>query len=534
MRFTTARRMSRVDRITIEDHRISETALMETAGQLTARHARRHFLKGNSSRRVTVLCGKGHNGADGLVTARWLQQWDFQVRVLMASPEEECSELTRKQAVSLRRNPRVELTTHPDEDPRAQPDLCIDALLGTGLSGDPRPPYDELIRRLNERSVPVVSIDVPSGLSGNRHVPYSPCVDADLTVTFGLPKLGTLLEPGYTRVGEMIVQELGFPEPAYEEAAGPFHLIVNEDVRSFLPGRRPTGHKGVSGRLAVVAGSESYPGAAFLTGNAASEAGAGLVSIVGPEGIHAQQTATERDLTFPHSQQELPEEEEPSGEVADFLEAQNAYVLGPGLGVSDDVRGMLDWLLPRLSGPAIVDADGLNNFAGEPEALSTCETAVLTPHPGEAARLLSAKVEDVLKDPIDSSKRLADTTGHTVVLKTSRPLVVHPDGSVSVNVTGPPALAKAGSGDVLSGLIGSWLAQGLPPGPAACLGLYLHGAAARRVIDSKDELTLRAEDLIRHLSPAIQQLDEKPRPDWFPVQFESHALRTLRWTPFPG
>ncbi len=524
--------MGRIDRITVEKHQIAETALMETAGQLTARHARSYFLCSGDSHSIVILCGKGHNGADGMVAGRWLAKWGYYVQVLLVSGASELSELPRKQLTSLERGQLVKIKEYEPGEILPGADLYIDALLGTGLSGDPREPYAELIDRLNRKKQPVVSVDVPSGLSGDYHLPFNPCVKADMTVTFGLPKLGSLLEPGYINAGKLIVQELGFPETTYQAEAGPCHLITGFDMQSFLPQRRPHDHKGSAGRLLIIAGSQKYPGAAFLTANAAAKAGAGLVSLVGPEALTQQQTAGERDLIFPTNQQRLIERGLQTDCFVELLNEQDAVVIGPGLDQTTGKKELLQNLLPKLTRPAVIDADGLNNLSASPEIFRQLESAVLTPHPGELARLLSKDIRTILSRPVESCRQLVDRTEQTVVLKTSRPLIVHPDGSYSINVSGGPALAKAGSGDVLSGIIGAFLGGGLAPGPAACLGCYLHGAAGRQLAQNQDAVTARAEDVIQILPEIFKQLREGALPADFPLQFESHSPETLQWNPF--
>ncbi len=532
MRFTTAERMAEIDRSTIEEHQITNEALMETAGQLTARHARNYFLSPHKPEGVVVLCGKGHNGADGMVAARWLAKWGYHIQVIFTAEEEELGELPRQQAVALHKNNKIKISQYKPDKTLPAADLYLDGLLGTGLDGDPRAPYDEIIDRLNRKQTPVVSIDTPSGLCGDYHMPYSPCVDADLTVTMGLPKLGMLLEPGYTKAGKIIVQELGFPASTFTEHAGPCHLITPFDLQEFIPRRAATDHKGNSGRVMVIAGSKKFPGAAFLAANSAAKAGAGLVSMIGPENLSEHQGPGERDIIFSTNQHELLESKLEEESFLTFLKKQHSLIIGPGLGQIQWKKKLLKKILPKTSQPVVIDADGLNNLSDGLGLVKNIQTAVLTPHPGELSRLLDRNLKSILSRPLESVKKLVDLTGQTVVLKTSRPIIGHPDGSYSINVSGSPALAKAGSGDVLTGLIGALLGDGLKPGPAACLGCFLHGAAGRKAASSVNELSVRAEDVINNLPAAINLLKSGNIPDWFPLKFESHSWHTLQWNPF--
>lgn len=528
MRFTTAERMAEIDRVAIEEYEIAEPALMETAGQMTARHMRIHLLNPRQITDVTVLCGKGHNGADGLVAARWLDRWRYSVTVLNASPRDEFSELTKKQAVAVEKHPNIDVIQYEGDVPRSG--AYLDALLGTGLSGDPRSPYDEIIRQVNSRAEPVVCLDIPSGLSGDDPIPFEPCVHGVLTVTFGLPKLGMLLEPGFTLTGEVIVQELCFPEEAYETHAGNFHLISPTDMRPFLKHRRLTDHKGAAGRLGVIGGSHRFPGAPSLVGSAGYQVGAGLVNLMVPEQTKQTQTEENRDIVFTCSQQDLL-----TDYPDHFLKEQDmveALVIGPGLDQSEQKSNFLRTILPEINVPSVIDADGLNNLSGSPEEFKKSDRLILTPHPGEASRLLDKPVGEIMKNPVDHVHELVKRTGQIVILKAARPIVGYPNGNISVNVSGTPALAKAGSGDVLSGMIGGFLAQGIPPAPASCLGLYLHGAAGRAAQREQPTTTIRSGNVISKIPVAIDEFEESGYPDWFPVKYESHGLNTLTWHPF--
>jgi NAD(P)H-hydrate epimerase len=533
MRFTTAADMATIDQRAVEEYGLTEAALMENAGQLTARHTRRRFLDDRSPGRVGVFCGKGHNGADGLVVARWLDQWGYDVHVYLLHDVEAYDDLPGRQLTALERRSDVPIETYEAGQAMPPTDLWVDAMLGTGLSGDPRPPYSDAIHWLNSQPAPVVAVDVPSGLSGNDNRPFDPCIQADLTVTYGLPKLGMLLEPGYAFAGTIIAQEIGFPVDLYDEHSDGYHLISPVECSARLPRRYPTAHKGTAGRLAVIGGSHQYTGAPFLVGNAASRAGAGLTSLIGPPELARTGTAEERDLVYPHALEDILSEKD-SPDVQQFLANQDAFVVGPGLGRSEVLRDGLRQFLPELDVPAVLDADGLNNMTEDLDVLEQCERLVLTPHPGEAARLLERDVRAVTNRPLEAIDELVQRTGQTVVLKTSRPLVGHPDGSYSVNVTGTAALSKAGSGDVLSGMIGAFLAQGLDPSTAACLGLYLQGAAGRLASEELDTVSVRSSDVIENIPGAIRDLENDSTPDWYPVKYESQHDEVLRWNPFPS
>lgn len=532
MRFITSSSMSEIDSAAVDEHGLTESALMENAGRLTARHARQYFLE-DPEQSVGVICGKGHNGADGMVISRWLAQWGFSVQVYLMTDETDYSGLPERQLQSLKEHSGLSLAVYPTSNSPEAEDLWVDAMLGTGLSGDPRSPYDEAINYLNHQSSPVVSVDVPSGLSGNDNLPFDPCIQAELTVTFGLPKLGLLLEPGYSLAGMIIVQEIGFPSSLYEEYSDGLHLISPNEIQDDLPDRSPTDHKGRTGRLTVLGGSENYTGAPFLVGNSASRVGSGLTALIGPDNLSELAGPAERDLIYPYTLKEVLSSKQ-ENQLGNFMKRQDAFVIGPGLGQSKTVEDGLKDLLPELTSPVVLDADGLNNLSDELSLLSKCRELILTPHPGEASRLLNWSIERTVNEPLECVRRLVDETGQTVVFKTSRPIVGHPDGIISVNVSGSAALAKAGSGDVLSGILGGLLAQGLDVGNAVCLGLYLHGAAGRHAAEALGTLSVRSHDLVQYLSEAIKELKDQTIPDWYPVKFKSQHDEVLHWKPFPS
>ncbi len=526
MRITTAERMASIDRRSFDERGLPEAALMETAGQMVARHAREQFpLDGHG--RIHVYAGKGHNGADGLVAARWFLQWGHSVDVWLAESIESCSDLTRTHFHALPDGPSVRVHSGPDDVPDSDPLLVLDGLLGTGLAGDPRPPFDRAIDAINRTDAPVVAVDAPSGLSGDHPRPYDPCVQADLTVTFGLPKVGLLAEPGYLRTGDLIVQGLTFPPDIVAEEAGDGHLISPHESADWLPARKPDDHKGSAGRLAIVAGSESYPGAPQLVADAAGRTGTGLISMILPDRPRTPFPANS-DAIYPLTQKEIWQHPD-----LDQLDNQDAFVVGPGLGDRVDSADLRSFLLAREQ-PVVLDADGLNRLAEEPDILRELPGSILTPHPGEAGRLLDRDPKWIVDHSLEAAEALRELTGQTVLLKTSRPVVAHPNGSYSLHVGGHPALATAGSGDVLCGILGALLASGLPPGKAACLGLYLHGGSSRLAAREIPDVSVRAGDLPSYVPDVIQSLRNDEIPDWYPVRFESVSEPVLNWHPWTG
>jgi NAD(P)H-hydrate epimerase len=359
----------------------------------------------------------------------------------------------------------------------ARADVSVDALFGTGFRGMPEDDWASAIDCLNDAGAPIVAVDIPSGVNGTTGVVEGDAVRAQLTVSFGAPKLGTVLMPGAEHAGAVRVVGIGFPDDLIRARAW---LTEPSDVAAWLPARDTDTHKRASGVVLVVAGSRAMTGAARLIAMAAGRVGAGLVTVAAPEGSVPQIQAGLTEPTF------LPLPETADGTVAaeavppllERLGAADALAIGPGLTTNDRTVAFVREAVRRSPVPLVLDADGLNAFAGDGAALGDRQAdAVLTPHAGEFARLTGVKPRDLDADRAAHVRALAGQTDAVVLLKGSRTLIAHPDGRVLVNVTGSPVLATAGTGDVLTGMIGGLLARGLSPSASAAAAAYLHGLA---------------------------------------------------------
>lgn len=484
MRLVTPQQMREIDRRTIEDAGISGIVLMEAAGRRAAETIARRF-EAHRSTKVLVICGSGNNGGDGFVVARILSDWGWRVQVVSTVPEDSYQGDASLALGSWRKTGSPVTVFEGIERTRplvSGSSLIIDALLGTGITRDVSSPFAELIDLINESGLPVVALDIPSGVDGRCGRICGNAVQADLTVTFAFGKTGLLSYPGAGKAGRVEVVDIGIPDrmvpPLTAEA------VDADAALRLLPVRPAAGHKGTFGHLLVVAGGIGKAGAAALVANGAHRAGAGLVTVAtSKEAQQALAVKLTESMTMG-----LPADA--TGFAAGALDAvlaqasrSSALVIGPGIGLEEGTRSFVKELVEQVRIPVVLDADALTLIAGDVDSLrgrAGCGT-ILTPHPGEMARLTGATIADIEANRIDAALDLAQRAGAVVLLKGARTVIAAPDGSLRINTTGNPGLAAGGSGDVLSGIIGGCLAQGMTPLNAATLGAWLHGAAADRL-----------------------------------------------------
>jgi hydroxyethylthiazole kinase-like uncharacterized protein yjeF len=511
MKLVTASEMRELDRRAIQDLGIPSLVLMENAGRTTYRVLRREFpgLPGD----VAVLAGPGNNGGDGFVVARYLAGAGVPVAVFLLGSRDRLSPDARVNFEILARLglPVAEVLTEADLNPAlrrlARAGLIVDALLGTGLNSPVKGLMAALIERLNQLQAPVLAVDIPTGLSADTGAVLGVALKARVTVTYGWPKLGQVLPPGRDYVGRLWQADIGIPPSL--AGASPLELADASEMLALLPPRAFASHKGAFGHLLVLAGSVGKTGAAALAAEAALRAGAGLVTLGVPASLN---DILEGKLTEAMT---LPLPEAPGaralgaaawGPIQEFLEEKFTLALGPGLGTHPETRDLVRRLAQDLPQPMVIDADGLNNLAGAAEALKDAAgPRILTPHPGEMARLLGLTTPAVQARRLDLARETAARFGVTLVLKGAQTVVAAPDGRASLNATGNPALASGGTGDVLTGLIGGLLAQGLAPWDAARLGVFLHGLAADYFVSRRGPRGLIAGDLLAVLPRTLME-----------------------------
>lgn len=512
MKLLTAAQMRAVDEQAMTSIGIPGMVLMENAGHRAAQVAL-NLLQELGGRKAGILAGKGNNGGDGFVVARYLYNRGYKVKIfLVASP----GELRGDAATNFRICQQlgvdiVEVDERYLSKLRLSLSLCdllVDALLGTGITGAPRGLMAPVIETVNTVRKPVLAIDVPSGLNADTGEVAGPCVQATATVTMAAPKVGLFLYPGASRVGRLFVADIGIPRQLLEKA-GSGKLLSGEEAMKLLPARPPDGHKGTFGHVLIVAGSVGMTGAAALAGRAALRSGAGLVSIAVPASLNdIMETKVTEAMTIP-----LPETDgralslEAFSPLCEHMERASALVVGPGLSRNPSTGRLVAAILAEASCPVVLDADGLNLVAGTDHLRQRTATScdlIITPHPGEMARLLGCSTAEVQARRIESACQAASLFQCVVILKGANSVIAAPDGRFWINPTGNSGMATGGSGDVLSGVLGAWLAQRLKPLAAARLAVYLHGLAGDIAVRQRGEVALVAGDLVESLPEALK------------------------------
>lgn len=517
MRVLTSEQMQKVDAETI-DRVCPGLELMERAGRGVAKAIlARHGKQGKAS----IFVGPGNNGGDGLVVARLLVEagWQCSIHLLKTA------DLTPDTAKNYQRLNKKSLhefdASRTDWPKRAPEDLAdatviVDAIFGTGAKGAPRGRAAEMIALINTtaaaRTIPVIAIDIPSGVDGTTGDVPGEAVRATETITIGVPKTGLLFYPGKEHVGALSIIDIGFPNDIVGKHANSWFYLDEERAAKKLPKRAPNIHKYDAGTLLLIAGSEAYRGAALLAGEAALRGGCGMVYLAVPEGIRAEVSVALREAVTIA----LPQTGE--GTIArsaaralqPYLEKANAIAIGPGLGRNDETDAFVREFVSSTMKPVVIDADGLTAFAGHAQELARGNAArVITPHDGELKRLVGETSD---RDPLERLKETADLAKRlqlTLVRKGAPTLVAASDGSVWINASGSSALATGGTGDVLTGLVGGLLAQGAEPVDAACVACFLHGRAGELAAAEKGVRGVIAGDLIPLLGPAMRLLESR-------------------------
>lgn len=496
-RIVSAEEMRTLDRAASEQYGVPSLLLMENAGREVAEVAHRRLAPG---RRVVIVCGPGNNGGDGLVAARHLRAKGVPVEVLLLAETMKGDAALNLEA--FRRQGGAIRPFRPEERLDAGPgDVVLDSIFGTGLS---RPPEGrplaaiEAINLARDRGALVIAVDLPSGLETDSGKPTGESVQADVTVTLGYVKRGLVIEPGCSIAGELCVADIGIPRQAESRLTHrPVFMLTEGGIRSMLPRRDASSHKGDFGHVLVIAGSPGKSGAAAMTCAAALRGGAGLVTLAARvDDILPAQRYMPEVMAHP-----LPGDGPLSLDDLDTLlqacRGKRVLAIGPGLYRGPETGALLLKLIEAAGLPVVIDADGLNALAevgsefGRPSA-----PVMLTPHPGEMARLLGSTSREVQDDRIGAARGYADAHGVTVVLKGARTVIADANGATAINTTGNPGMATAGSGDVLTGLCSALVAQGLTIGSAAAAAVFIHGLAGDRVVRRRGMMGLVATDLL--------------------------------------
>jgi hydroxyethylthiazole kinase-like uncharacterized protein yjeF len=515
MKVVTADQMKTLDRRTIHERGVPGIDLMENAGKGATEVILRRFPN-LPRKRVAIIAGKGNNGGDAFVIARHLINRDLEVNIFLLAENKAVKgdaktnlDILTKDGIEVR-----ELVTLREfesiRDDLLSHDLFIEGILGTGLASEVKGYYREVISTLNATGKPIVAIDIPSGLDATSGKPLGTCIKAAFTPTFGLPKVGQLIHPGVEFVGELEVIDIGIPGDLIEEEDIRSHLIQYEDIQGLLAvPRHADTHKGDYGHLLVLAGSVGKTGAAALACKAAMRVGAGLVTLGIPRSLNEiMEVKLTETMTMP-----LPETKSRTlgldafREIMEISQGIQALVIGPGISTTDETAQLVRKLVKSLPFPLVIDADGLTALSVEPEILKDIESPIiLTPHPGEMARLTGLSSKAIQEDRIETSRNFAIEYGVYLVLKGSRTIIAQPDGNIHINPSGNPGMASGGTGDVLTGMIGGLVCQGLRPASAAIAATYIHGLAGDLVADERGEMALIATDLLEKIPHVLREM----------------------------
>jgi ADP-dependent NAD(P)H-hydrate dehydratase / NAD(P)H-hydrate epimerase len=387
--------------------------------------------------------------------------------------------------------------------------LLVDAVFGTGLNAPVEGRYADVLHMMNASGVPIFAVDIPSGLDADRGTPLGVAVQAEATATFGFAKVGQLIYPGISYVGALAVVDIGIAAEAVAEVRPRTRLLEPAEAAALVPVRAPEAHKGTCGHTLVIAGSRGQSGAAVMAAHAVARAGAGLTTLAGPASLNTIFSLGRPEvMTVPLRDQDgLVEFDE--SQIRAALEGKDAVVVGPGLGTHEEARKLVRFLLSEIALPMVVDAAALTCLAREPNVLKQAKAfALLTPHPGEMARLIAGDTVSVQSDRLGSAAAFAREYRCTLVLKGARSIIAAADGSVWINPTGNPGMGSGGMGDALSGILGGLLAQGLTPPEAACLGVYLHGEVADHIAAEHGQIGLLASDVIEGVPAGLKRLTQ--------------------------
>ncbi|MDI6600333.1 MAG: NAD(P)H-hydrate dehydratase [Thermoanaerobacteraceae bacterium] len=512
MYILTAEEMRNVDRIAIEEIGIPGVVLMEHAA-LSVLAEIEKSLGDVKGRRFAVFCGRGNNGGDGLALSHLLIQKGAECYVFLSGTMEEIggdaginlsvlrgvggyiAEVTQKESIKF------------IEKQVRESDVIIDAILGTGIKGEVRGINRDLIEFINTMDKPVVSVDIPSGLNSDTGRPMGVAVKSDITVTFGYPKVGEVIYPGAEYTGRLVVADIGYPARTVEEVNPAGRLLTREEL-PFIKDREKDTHKGNYGHVLVIGGSKDFIGAPVISSLAALKSGAGLVTMAVPSCIAGMVSGRTLEV-IPIA---LCDEDGYLGkgaldEVLTKIDRFDVVAVGPGLGMGGSVKAFMDGLIRNCPLPMVIDADGLNNI--DPSLLLKSKASVVvTPHPGEMARLTNRKTEEINDDRISSTRDFTRRYKAACVLKGAR-TVIAAENRYYISPTGNPGMATAGSGDVLTGVIAGFIGQGFSITDAAILGTYIHGLAGDMLVEKRGEYGMTATDIALYIPAAINALKKE-------------------------
>lgn len=509
MKLVTPKQMAELDRRAIETYQVPSILLMEHAAYSVFTYINTHF----NNKNIVIVCGPGNNGGDGFALARQLKIWSKnKVRVLMIASYEKLSPdgRTYYQLCEHAEIEVLQVVTQNKEQAYkelGEADIIVDALFGTGLSKDVEGMFADIIQHMNLSSAHIISIDIPSGINGETGKVQGVCVKADETITFVLPKVGLYLYPAVAYTGKIQVVDIGMPKRLIDEIKTPFYILGKEDMKQLLPQRFIRSNKGTYGKVLVIGGQTGMSGAVVLASQAALKSGAGTVTAAVPRSVCdiVDQKLTEV-MTIPLQDENGHIAKNASKDIRSLIGKYDVVVLGPGIGRVKDIEAVLFEVL-QSDKPCIIDADGLYHLRELLGILPLRKAPVIiTPHPGEMARLTDLTVDQILDDPIGAANNFAKKNHVITVLKIERTIIADTESNIYISKCGNSGMAKGGSGDLLTGIIAGLLAQTGQPEAAAKLGVYLHGRSGDIMKALKTEYALLPTDLYDGFPQAFGEL----------------------------
>lgn len=515
MKILTSRQMKEIDRKAIEEIGIIGPILMENAGLRIFNKILEKFPEPDREK-IVIIAGRGNNGGDGFVVARHLFNRGAKPEVLLLASK---SEVKGDAAVNLNIAENIGIKINEvisQKDLNIQKgkillsSLVVDAIFGTGLTKPAGGLYANVIGVINKSKAYKVAVDIPSGLSSDTFQVIGPCVKADLTVTLAAPKIAHVFPPAEDFVGELEVAGISVPSFLFDDESLNLALVEKETVQPYFKKRKRDAHKGTYGHLFILSGSLGKTGASVMAGKAALKMGAGLVTVGTPRSCLPVVARSMVEL-MTEALPETPEKtfsSEALNKILNLLKGKDALMIGPGISTHPSTAELVLSLMPQVKVPMVIDADALNILASKPEIIKSLrKPAVLTPHPGEFARLLNISTKEVVEKKLELVPQFAAEYGVYLVLKSYRTLIATPDGKVYVNPTGNPGMATAGSGDVLSGMIASMIIQEKNLLEAVLAAVYIHGLSGDLGVEKLGEKPLVAGDIIRYLPKSIELLN---------------------------
>jgi hydroxyethylthiazole kinase-like uncharacterized protein yjeF len=516
MKVATVAEMRRIDLAAIEEYGIPSIVLMENAGVEVVRQME-NILGNLHNKKISVFAGTGNNGGDGFVVARHLYNQGAKVKVFLIGSKTSVlgDALTNLQIITHMGIDILEVENQHDWDKvkiaMTFTDCLVDALLGTGFTGKLRDNMTQVVESINKMNKIIVAIDIPTGVDADTGQIQSVAVKANHTITLALAKQGLLLYPGASYVGELSVADIGIPRLLLSDLSIQQNLITSTDAGELFSKRQPDVHKGSCGKVLVVAGSRGLTGAASLAANAAMRTGAGLVTLGIAESLHDIMEAKLTEvMTIPLAEGAAGFVGEDAYTNITTLSLQSDIVaIGPGLGRHEETLSLVRQVIKNVERPLVIDADALYALIGHTSILLEAKSMpILTPHPGEMARLVGLTADEVNQDRIYIARQAAIEWGSIIILKGARTVVAFPDGEVYINSSGNAGMATGGAGDVLTGVIAGLIGQGLSSHEAALAGVYIHGLAGD-IVARSGMIGMIASDIIKALPAAIFGIQEK-------------------------